>query len=243
MQRASSKVEQIIAQIRSLIGTQSFEGGRLPSEPSLAEMVGASRATVRQALAELEVEGLLIRKHGVGTFVNERMLNIGQRLDEVWDFLEMIEVAGHTPSIEHHFLTLGPTTPELAEKLGLQPEDEVITTANVFLADDVPVIYCIDYLPSRLVKQAYREEELQGPVYSFLTNRCETRIEYCIAELLPVVASDEIARLLRCDVGVPLQYVKEVGYDARDEPIIYSEEYYLPEFFNFTIVRKLTSGR
>ena len=129
MQRASSKVEQIIAQIRSLIGTQSFEGGRLPSEPSLAEMVGASRATVRQALAELEVEGLLIRKHGVGTFVNERMLNIASG-DEVWDFLEMIEVAGHT-SIEHHFPTLGPTMNSL--RLGLQPEDEVITTANVFL--------------------------------------------------------------------------------------------------------------
>lgn len=243
MHRTTSKVEQIIGQIRSLIDAHRFESGRLPSEPALAERLGASRATVRQALTALEQEGLIIRRHGVGTFVNHHMLNIGQRLDEVWDFLEMIEVAGHEASPRHHFMTLDPASPGLAEKLGLEPGDEVITTANVFLADEVPVIYCIDYLPSRLVKQAYRDEELQGPVYSFLTNRCETRIEYCIAELLPVVADEEIASLLGCEQGAPLQYVKEVGYDAADEPIIYSEEYYRPEFFNFSIVRKLTSGR
>lgn len=243
MRRTASKVERIISQIRSLIDTQSFQEGRLPSEPDLARLVGASRATLRQALAELEMEGLIIRKHGVGTFVNQRVLNIGQRLDEVWDFLEMIEVAGHAASPRHHYMNLEPASPELAEKLGLEPGDEVIITANVFLADDIPVIYCIDYLPSHLVTQAYRQEELQGPVYSFLINRCETRIEYCIAELLPVVATEEVAALLECERAAPLQYVRETGYSDGDQPIIYSEEYYRPEFFNFTIVRKLTSGR
>lgn len=42
---------------------------RLPSEPELVGIFGASRETVRKALAALEAEGLLHRIHGKGTFV------------------------------------------------------------------------------------------------------------------------------------------------------------------------------
>lgn len=47
--------------------------GQLPSEPDLARLFGASRETVRKALAGLEAEGLLYRMHGKGTFVERPM--------------------------------------------------------------------------------------------------------------------------------------------------------------------------
>src|SRR5207253_280318 len=46
-------------------------GERLPSEPSLCRHFGVSRSTVRQALAELELDGLVHRERGRGTFVRE----------------------------------------------------------------------------------------------------------------------------------------------------------------------------
>lgn len=42
---------------------------RLPSEPELVRIFGASRETIRKALGALEAEGLLYRLHGKGTFV------------------------------------------------------------------------------------------------------------------------------------------------------------------------------
>lgn len=243
MYRAASRVDEIVGQLRTLINELSAGDGRLPSEPQLASQVGASRATVRQALAMLEVEGLVTRRHGIGTFVNKRVLNIGTRLEEVWDFFEMIEMAGHQANTRNHFLTLGPPSPDIARKLCLSPIDEVIAAANVFLADDVPVIYCIDYLPASLVSQAYRDEELYGPVYEFMARRCDERIDTCIAELLPVVADDALAALLKCQPGSPLHLINETGFNARGTPIICSEEYYLPEFVNFTVLRKMTSRR
>lgn len=241
MNRSVSKVDQIVREIRLLI--DESEDGRLPSEPEMAERVGASRATVRQALARLEGDGLIIRKHGVGTFVNEHVLNIGTRLEEVWDFFEMIEMSGHTVSIHNQLLTLGAPPEAAAQKLGLLPDGEVITAGNIFLADDIPVIYCIDYVPTNLVRQGYRDEELHGPVYEFLESRCGQRIEQCVANVQPVVATTTLAELLACRLGSPLHYITEVGYNADEHPIIYSEEYYRPEFFNFTVVRKLTSYR
>jgi GntR family transcriptional regulator len=169
------------------------------------------------------------------------VLNIGTRLDQVWDFQEMIQMAGYTPGVRHESLHLALASPLVLSPLTLSDGDEVLTTANVFLADDVPVIYCADTIPARLVRQAYNDEELHGPVYRFLEERCHQRVDYNITEILAVGASQAVARRLQCDVGAPLHYFEEVGYNDAGIPIIYSEEYYSPAFFEFKIVRKLTT--
>jgi GntR family transcriptional regulator len=225
--------------MRALIAENQFSDGRLPSEPELSVMLQASRATIRQALSSLAEEGLIIRKHGIGTFVNERVLNIPTRLEEVWDFAEMIQISGYTPGVEHLQLTLGPASDMVAQQLGLDAKSpDVITTANVFFADTAPVIYCIDIIPAHLVNQAYREEELHGPVYEFLENRCGQRLSHNIAEILPVVADATLSDLLQCVEGSALHYFRETGFNQEGAAIVYSEEYYRPEFFSFSVIRK-----
>ncbi len=243
MTESGSKVEQVAAQMRSLLGEYAFENGRLPSEPELARLMGASRATVRQALSLLAMEGLVVRRHGAGTFVNAAVLNIHTRLEEVWDFAEMIRESGHSPGVRHLELRLEPAPTTIGQKLGLAPEAELLSTANIFLADDVPVIYCIDSIPAGLVSQAYRDEELHGPVYSFLEKRCGQRLDYNVAKLLPVVADEKLSSLLQCPPGTPLHYFEETGFNGSGIPIIYSEEFYRPEYFSFHIIRKMTSSR
>lgn len=236
----SSKVDSIIEHLRSLIAGRAFDGGRLPSEPDLAEMVGASRPTLRQALAVLELDGLIVRRRGVGTFVNPHVAGISTRLEEVWDFYEMLQEYGPV-NVDHVSLTLGPPEPDAVEALGLAPGEDAITTANVFKSDDMPVIYCIDIVPARLVTQAYREEELHGPVYEFLARRCGQHLDYTIARVLPAVADEALAGLLGCAAGSAVHYFTEVGFNGQDQPIIYSREYYRPECFDFRVVRKMTT--
>lgn len=237
---SSSRVDEVSEQVRALIEQYAGEG-RLPSEPELTRLLGVSRATLRQALSQLESERIITRRHGVGTFVNRRVLNIGTRLDQVWDFQEMIQMAGYEPGVRHESLSLEPATDVLRATFALPAGEEVLTTTNLFLADDVPVIYCVDVIPARLVRMAYRDEELHGPVYRFLEERCHQRVDYNITQLLAIGAPELIAAHLQCKVGAPLHYFEEVGFNAFDEPIIYSEEYYAPSFFEFKIVRKLTT--
>jgi GntR family transcriptional regulator len=234
-----TKSAQITARMRALIAENQFENGRLPSEPELSAMLQASRATIRQALSSLAEEGLIIRRHGIGTFVNERVLNIPTRLEEVWDFAEMIQLSGCKPGVQHLELTLGPASAAAAQQLALEAGSaEVITTANVFFADAAPVIYCIDIIPAHLVNQAYREEELHGPVYAFLEKRCGQRLSHNIAEILPVVADGTLSDLLQCAEGSPLHFFRETGFNQEGTAIVYSEEYYRPEFFSFSVIRK-----
>lgn len=243
MQRTASRVEQVASQVHALIEEGSFADGRLPSEPKLARQVSASRPTLRQALAQLELDGFIVRKHGVGTFVNQRVLSIRTRLEEVWDFDEMIRISGYEPSVQHLEMELAQAQPGIAEKLALTPGSEVLTTLNVFYADDTPAIYCVDIIPAELVRSAYRDEELQGPVYTFLERRCNQRVDHNITEVLPIAADARLAELLNCGLGSPLHFFEEIGFNADHTPIIYSEEYYRPEIFSFKVVRKMTTRR
>jgi GntR family transcriptional regulator len=238
-QHTTSKVAQALTWIRTQIDQQVFEEGRLPSEPKLAEQMGISRGTIRQAIEQLVQEGLLVRRQGSGTFIKQNVLGIHTRLEEVWDFAEMIRESGHTPGVRHKFLTLGKPTPAACQALQLGEDGEALTTENIFLADKTPVIYCIDVIPANLVKHAYRPPELYGPVYKFLDQRCGQQVDYNITEVLPVTANERLARLLGCEIYAPLHLFIETGYNASDLPIIYSEEYYRPEFFSFKVVRKM----
>jgi GntR family transcriptional regulator len=238
-QASQSKVEQALAWIRSHIDDNVFEGGRLPSEPKLAEQMGISRGTIRQAIEQLVQEGLLVRRHGSGTFIKQNVLGIHTRLEEVWDFAEMIRESGYTPGVRHKFLTLGKPSPAASEALQLTLDGEALTTENIFFADKMPVIYCIDVIPANLVKHAYHPAELHGPVYTFLDRRCGQHVEYNITEVLPVTANERFSLLLGCEMHSPLHLFIETGYNASDLPIIYSEEYYRPEFFSFKVVRKM----
>jgi DNA-binding LacI/PurR family transcriptional regulator len=60
------------ARIEELIRRERLWGRRLLSERDLASALGVCRWTVQCALAEMEAEGLVIRRHGSGTLVAER---------------------------------------------------------------------------------------------------------------------------------------------------------------------------
>lgn len=88
-----SGVTMIVAELRDAINGATYgHGQRLPAERDLAAHYGASRATVREALGQLETEGLVIRKVGSGTFVNWPTAHLGGDIADVTSPLELMEV-------------------------------------------------------------------------------------------------------------------------------------------------------
>lgn len=63
---------QIADQLRALVAAGEYPpGSRLPPERGLAEQLGVSRPSVREALIALEIEGLLDVRVGSGIFVTQ----------------------------------------------------------------------------------------------------------------------------------------------------------------------------
>jgi len=68
--RNLQSARSIADKIRQAIGSGRFANGdQLPSERELSEMYDASRSTIRKALDNLELDGMVARKVGSGTFV------------------------------------------------------------------------------------------------------------------------------------------------------------------------------
>ncbi len=67
------KYQQILVELRrSIVSGQAKSGERLPSETDLGETYAVSRLTVQRALKELQIEGLVERRAGSGTYVLPR---------------------------------------------------------------------------------------------------------------------------------------------------------------------------
>lgn len=93
--------EQIIAQLREHVAAAELKAGdRLPSERELADRLGVSRASIKQAIVVLEVQGLVEIRHGGGTYLRGDSLSTEpiaalverrRRLPDVLDAREALE--------------------------------------------------------------------------------------------------------------------------------------------------------
>jgi len=217
--------------------------GRLPSETEIAGLFDVSRVTVRQALSSLERKGLIIRKHGLGTFVNRGALEIQTRLDESIEFGELIRRSGHRSDLSLVRVQRGPTSPAIAERLQIDPQADTLTIYKIFTADQIPVIYCVNVIPLHIAPPGQLPALLEQidpavPVYTLLSRWFGHSVAYQIADIEPRKADKEMAQLLACTLGHSLLYIEEVGFNLEQQPVFYAEEYYLPGIIRFRLVRK-----
>src|SRR5437660_4520780 len=93
-------VSQAAAAIRTRIKTGRWQlGEQLPSEPQLATELGISRGTLRESVRLLISDGLINRKHGVGTFVARvPPPSIDRGIDELFGAADAIAQLGYMPT-------------------------------------------------------------------------------------------------------------------------------------------------
>src|SRR3990172_8731891 len=129
----------------------SKPGERLPSEPDLAQQLGVSRATLREAMRTFETQGLIRRRQGVGTFV----LRPAHVLEGGLEVLESIETLARRTGLKVAFGELKvyhrSASDEEIQALGLKPGDHVVSVARVILAEDRPVAFLVDILPDDII--------------------------------------------------------------------------------------------
>jgi DNA-binding GntR family transcriptional regulator len=239
--RAEKKTLTEIAEqeLRQAIARGTFgPGSQLPTEAELCQMLGVSRTVVREALRVLEEDGLVTRRHGVGTFVRDHP--ILKNLNFNFGTTEMIESAGLKPGNSHLAVRSETADEETAEQLRVAPGTPVVTVERVRTADGRPVVYSLDTLPESLFRQANLDPQifLTQSLYVILQTLLDQVIEYGIARLLPVTAPDEVAEKLQLTQNALTMYIAQTDYSPDDVPLVYSREYHLPDAFDFIVWRR-----
>ncbi len=243
LKRAPSLTDQVKNHIKDLIIQGEFADGRIPPEMELADALGVSRTTVRDALSRLEMEGTISRKQGAGTFVNDPVLQIHSRLEEIWSYEAMLQAHGFTPStmvLESRIYDVGgpDLPPSIAADLSLAEGERVLFINKLFKEDKVPAILAHNYLPLRLLSEPYKPGDLALPVYEFLERFSRSRLAYYLSEIIPLIAGGDMATALKIETGVPLLSFDETGYNDDNEPILKAYSFFRDDLLRFRLLRR-----
>ncbi|MDR7430106.1 MAG: GntR family transcriptional regulator [Armatimonadota bacterium] len=186
------------------------EGARLPSEGELARRFGCSRMTVRQAIAALAAEGLVQRRHGVGTFASRP-----RALRRFWTVLSFTEeMRAHGVEVQNRLLSVRRERPSEAVRraLALAPGELVYRIRRLRLVAGHPVAYHVSCIPVRICPGLDGLDLASDSLYRLVEEHYGYRFTRCERVYRPVRATAPEARLLEVPPGTPLLLVEGVAF-------------------------------
>jgi len=211
------------------------EKEKLPSEFDLAKQLGVSRATLREALRILEEENVVIRRHGVGTFVNSRPL-FTSGIEQLNSVTYMIVQVGMKPgTVFLDSTVIGPTEEDI-RRFKCSPDEEIHVIERVRTADGEPVVYCIDKFPSQIFPESFSYEK--ESIFQMLEDGSDRKIAYAVAQIEPIGFHEKVSPILECEPETALLVLKQMHFDEMDTPILYSVNYFKADKFSFHVFRK-----
>lgn len=221
-------------------------GERVPSEPQLAEELGISRATLREALRMLVTDGLLDRRHGVGTFVvRVPTPTIERGIDELFSLGEAIEQLGYKASVGEHAVEVMSATEQVAAELRLAVAQPICHLTRVRLADGRPVIVCHDYFPSAFLEEAgltppaaVAEVVERGSLYAWFEERLGIAIDWALTHIEPVAARAAESEALGVRQGEALIRLRQTHYAVDGRSVLYSENVHNSDVIRFHVQRR-----
>jgi GntR family transcriptional regulator len=127
-------------------------GDALPPERDMAEDAAVSRVTVRKAIDDLARDGLLVRRHGSGTFVVKPIARMQQPLTRLTSFTEDMRRRGMTASTRWLDRGLYYPTADETMSLGLSSSAQVARLTRLRLANEQPIALEVTSLPDDILK-------------------------------------------------------------------------------------------
>ncbi len=209
-------------------------GDRLPAESELIQRYGISRITVRQALDELEAEGVVLRRHGKGTYVAEK--RIEQDLVRLTDFVEDMELAGLAPSSQVLAFAREPANSVVAEAVAVEEGVEVLRVDRLRLANERPIAYDTTWLPLRFGLLLSESALANETIYHILETRYGIPVEAGTFHITAATATPEQARLLEVAPGTALLMIQRISCTTGDVPVYVQERYYRTDRVNYRVI-------
>jgi GntR family transcriptional regulator len=238
IQLPRSSTVPLYTQIKEALRAKIIDGTyvahqQLPSESEMIAAFGVSRITVRQAINDLQKEGLLFKVHGKGTFV--AMPNVAQELTHLQGFGEAMHRLGHETFSEVFGLKAVKGSSIACAKLDIEEGSMVTEIRRVRYLNREPV--SIDYswvrhdVGARLTEKNLREKDL----FSLIENELRQPLHSADVEIDATAATSEVAKLLKVAVGSPILRIERLTYAQEAKPLVFEYLHYRAETFKYKI--------
>jgi GntR family transcriptional regulator len=225
----SPKYRQIADALRAAIEADEYEpGDRLPGENELMTRHGVARMTVRQALAQLQAEGLTVARKGSGVFVREfrpirrrgvERLAAGTAGEgrSIWD----ADIGGRELVVDQIEVSETEPPEPIARVLG---PGRTLVRSRRYVLDGEPVLLAVSYLPAALVSESPIAELDPGPggIYARLADLGYEPARFK-EELRARMPTGDESRRLALAPATPVVLIYRTAYTAEGTPVEVNE--------------------
>lgn len=218
--------------MRKLIETPEVRNGAfLPKEVELANRLGVSRNTIRQATNKLEYEGLLVRKKGVGTKIAEKK-SLSTGLDHWYSFTQEMKESGvKVANLELKVEEVN-ADEKLAKFFNIRVGKKVLKLSKLKGAAGEPIVFFESYFHPRIGVNP--DDDFSIPLYPMLEKKYGVVVvrsnEHIKAEL-----AGSLGKKLQISAKAPILVRERFVFDPGERPIEYNLGYYRSDKFTYSI--------
>lgn len=228
---------QVMTAIRENILTGEWAPGtQIPGELDLAQRLGVSVITIRQALGQLVHEGFIRREKAKGTFVNWKgPVRESANLEVAADDLVTLDRA--STSFKLISIEQVPPPKEIQEKLLIEADEKVTRIVRIRLSQGHPLAHVVSYVPFRIGSRIPEKQLVAAPLPIIIETVAAiniTEVKHAIAARL---SDEEVARHLDISPGSPVLLVQR-DYLHRKETILRSVGFYRSDLFSYRLTLK-----
>ncbi len=204
-------------------------GERLDNELELAEQLGVSRPTVRQAIQRLVQQGLVVRRRGLGTVVVAPRILRPVALTSLYDDLAVAQRAPTTAVLSLEEIA---ASDEIAQVLSLAVGTPVLSIERLRFADETPLAIMHNYLPAKLLQGRTEADLEQTGLYELLRSQ-GVQLHAADQVLAARRATAQEARLLQAPRSATVLTMTRTAFDLAGLPVEHGRHAYLADRYSF----------
>lgn len=205
-------------------------GSPIPSERDLSETLSISRMTVRQALNQLVVEGILYREKGRGTFVSRSKLE----QKNIMSFSETVRTKGLVPVTRILNFNREESKQDISEILGIKYSEPVYNIKRLRLANDIPIGIEEVFIPEMYCPDLERYD-LTASLYKLLRDEYLHVISYIDNVIESARPFREERELLGIPGSVPVLRISGISYTDSGLKLFYERDVYRSDEYKYNL--------
>lgn len=226
-----TQIKEILRE-RILNGTYQAHD-QMPSESDLIRAFGVSRITVRQALGDLQKEGLIFKIHGKGTYVSKP--KAFQNLAKLQGFGEAMASMGYETLSRVISQKVVPADKSVAFRLGVEEGELVAEIRRVRYLNRSPISVDVTCVPKAVGERLAKEDLAHRDIFLILENDYGYTLGQAELQIEAVLADDGLARLLQIEEGAPILRIERLTFTADNKPLDYEYLYYRGDAFQYRL--------
>ncbi len=207
---------------------------QIPSESELCEIFGVSRGTIRKAVEALISERLLVRIHGKGTFVTNKILLEQKPAWRLAGFSRDLISRGIPYSTEVLRGDIIQPSEEVRGLLKLSPTQQIFNMQRLRKINQQPVLLIENHIVYEYCEGVEEIDFEQNQLYVTLENTFNIQFDWAKRTYRSLTADKKIADLLKLPKNAPMMYLEELYHDQNSTPIEYTRAWFDAQVFYIT---------